>query len=114
MAGPLDGHLAAAACNNVLVTFAAALRVIRRPEAVLDRFDLFVNEPVVVERTKRNYIFLVQRVERRALLDVIVRQVVEPGRSFDGVTRAAGLVVSLFIQLEGKVTRGRLTGQNSV
>jgi hypothetical protein len=48
------GDLARAARDDVLVAFAAALGVVDRADAVIDRLDLFENEAVVVERAQRD------------------------------------------------------------
>jgi hypothetical protein len=59
------GDLAGAARDDVLVTFAAGLRVVGRPEPSAIVLDLLEHEAVVVERTQRDDRVLVERVERR-------------------------------------------------
>ena len=53
--------LAGAAGDHVLMTFAAALRVVGRPEAVGKVFDFFEDEAVVVERAQRLDVVFVER-----------------------------------------------------
>ena len=57
--GPLDGYLAGTAGDHVLMTFAAALRVVCRPQAIGDGFDLFESETVIVERPKLDDVVLI-------------------------------------------------------
>ena len=61
------GDLAGTAGRDVLMTLAATLRVVDRAQSVGDDFDLLEDEAVVVERTQRHDIVLVDRLERRAL-----------------------------------------------
>ena len=58
-AGSVLGDLARAAGHDILVAFAAALRVVGRSESVGDRFDLFEDEAVVVERPQRDDVVLI-------------------------------------------------------
>src|SRR5438067_9061160 len=59
MPGSLHGDLAGTAGDDILMTFAAALGVVSRPKALGNGFDFFVNEPVVIERSKLDKIVLV-------------------------------------------------------
>ena len=80
--GPVLGDLARPAGHHVLVTFTATLGVVGRSETVDVALDFLEDEPVVVERAQRLYVFLVDGIERRALRIESVRTVVEPGRGF--------------------------------
>ena len=77
--GAMLGDLARAAGHDVLVAFGAALRVVRRTEAVRDHFDFLEDEAVVVERAVRHDVVFVERVVRRPLLQEAVGTVVEAG-----------------------------------
>jgi hypothetical protein len=74
------GDLAGAAGGDVLMAFGAALRVVRRPEAVGDRFDFLEDETVVVERAVGHDVVFIERVVRRSLRKEAVGAVVEAGR----------------------------------
>ena len=60
-------NLAGTARRDVLMTLAATLRVIDGAQSVRDYFDFLEDEAVIVERTQRHDIVLVDRLERRAL-----------------------------------------------
>src|SRR4029079_5623806 len=73
-------YLVGPARGDVLMTFAAALRVVGRPEPFIGAFGLLEDEPVVVEGSQRDDVVLVQRVEGRPLRIEAVRETVETGR----------------------------------
>ncbi len=82
------GDLAGAAGYHVLVTFAATLGVVGRPETVHHGLDFLEDEAVVVERTQRNDIVLIDRIEWRSLRRKSVRAVIEAGRRLGNARRA--------------------------
>ena len=102
--GAVLGDLAGAARDDVLVTFAAGLRVVRRPEAVGDRLDFLEDEAVVVERTQRHHRVLVDGVEGRTLRVEAVGAIVEGGRRFG---RAGPVPVAVIALLPHQTVMGK-------
>ena len=82
MPGPVFGHLAGAAGDDVLVAFAAGLAVVGRAETVADGLGFFEDEAVVVERSQGHDGVFVDGGERRALRVHAVGLVVETRRRF--------------------------------
>ena len=64
MAGSQLGHLAGAPRDDGLVAFPTTLAVMSRSEAILDDFELFVDESIVIMRALRHHVVRVQLVER--------------------------------------------------
>ena len=98
--GAMLGDLAGAAGDDVLVTFAAALRVVGRPEAVGDGFGFFEDEAVVVERAQRLDVVFVDGVERPDPAREAVGAIVEAGRRF-GVSIATRIGCAFELSLSG-------------
>ena len=67
MPSPVLGYLARGPRDNVLVTCAAALSVIRRPKTFLYGFSFFKNEPTIVVRAKWLNVVLIDFLKRRPL-----------------------------------------------
>jgi hypothetical protein len=76
------GNLARATGHDVLMTFAAGLRIERGTEAVRDALDLLEYEPIVVEGTQRYDAVFVDGVELGPLDVEPVGAIVERRRGF--------------------------------
>ncbi|MGH8239276.1 MAG: hypothetical protein ACREXP_19965, partial [Steroidobacteraceae bacterium] len=86
--GAMFGNLAGAAGHDVLMTLGAALRVVRRAEAIRDHFDFFEDEAVVVEGPQWLNVVLIERIEVRSLPTEAVGAVVETCRGFSELLAA--------------------------
>src|SRR4051794_27372365 len=79
--------LARASRHNVLVACVAALRVVSRTEPIRCRFDLLIEEAVVVEGSAGNDIVFVEAVERWTLREESVGYIVEASGRLSGRAR---------------------------
>ena len=84
VSGSVLGDLAGAAGDDVLMALAAALGVVDRPQAILDRFEFLEDESIVVERAERDDAFFVDGIVVRPLFIEAICLVVETRRSFVG------------------------------
>src|SRR5262249_50390248 len=106
MPGSLFGDLTGAARHDVLVAFAAALRVVGRSETIGHCFDLLENETIVVERAERLDVVFVQRLVVRPLLVESIGLVAETGRGFERLARRAIVfVVDISVWVESRAAR---------
>lgn len=55
MPGPLNGNLAGASCNDILVARCTALRVVNRSKPILLCFHFFKDEAAIVEGARLSF-----------------------------------------------------------
>ncbi len=82
VAGPMFGDLARTAGYDVLVAFAATLRVVSWAKTVRIRLDFLKDESIVIKGTQRHDRVLIDLLERWTLLVEAVGEVVETSRCF--------------------------------
>src|SRR6266446_4944350 len=106
MAGALYGHLAGASGDDILVTRRAALGIIDRAKAVIEGFNLFVDEPGLIVRAQRLYVIFVDRVKVGPLGKEAVGSAIETGFTWQGCCAGVGSTSDAFDVKEFRWTFG--------